>query len=355
MMKVLYIITTYSENNGILTFVKNMLESDNFKNSGFELHVIGFDSYFNQDIYNEFKEYTKSLTIITNPTKSYNKFIKEIKKFYKENKFDIIHCNLTSLGYYHMKYAKKYNPDCKIIQHAHASSFSDSKLKSLIHEMLYKRSIKYTNYNLACSKKAGKFLFKNRKFDIIYNTIKVLGNDTSFNLFNREDNINYIGFVGRIEKQKNPLFLIDIAKKLNTFNYKYKFVIIGEGSLLNEFKEKVNREFLTNYFTFLGNVSKVPTHFYELDMIVMPSYFEGLPLVAIEAQEYKTKILISNNITGEVVISNYCKIIEDLDPYLWAQAIMNFKPETYLRNENYDNFNLDFASKHLLDIYKKII
>lgn len=292
------------------------------------------------------------------------KYIKLLTKIIKEEKYDIIHVHGSSAIISLELYAAK-KAGCKNrIVHSHNTTTDHI----LIHKMLYPYFRKNYTYALACGEEAGKWLFRNKKFEILPNGQEIskyefnqLLRDKIRKEYNVEDKI-VIGHVGGFNYQKNHEYLIDIFKKLNEKDKeKYLLMLVGDGELRNSIVNKIEEFHLKDKVLILGKISNVEEILQAMDIMVFPSRFEGLPNVVLEWQIAGLPCLISDKVTQEVKVTNLVKFIELDDIDKWVDAIENV--EIYDRNANKDyiikqireaEFDIVENAKKLEKIYNEI-
>lgn len=153
------------------------------------------------------------------------------------------------------------------------------------------------------------------------------------------------GTIGRLENQKNQLFLLDIFKELYAIDAKSFLIIIGDGKLYLQLIEKAKRLKLEDKVLILTSkdvgVRDMASQYYSLfDCFILPSLYEGLPTVGIEAQISGLPCFFSNSITQETKITNKTIFISLNDsPQKWAQTIygnLNFDRTSFDLCEDYD-------------------
>lgn len=268
------------------------------------------------------------------------------------DKFSSVHFHVRSYISIIIPIVKKYN--IPVISHSHSIS-SGTGLSAVIKNIL-QFPIRYqANYFLACSEEAGSWLFgkkilKNENYFTIKNA--VLGEKFFFDSEKRKivrDRLNIdsteivIGNVGRATKVKNQLFLLDILVELKKVK-NAKLLILGDGDLLSEIKEKSKLLGVFDNCIFLGNVKDVDTYYHAMDIFVFPSLWEGLGISVVEAEISGLKCFISQNIPKSVDIgANLLKIINLNQPAsIWSKTILenlNYTRKTPLlefRNSGYD-------------------
>lgn len=288
-----------------------------------------------------------------NPIKylTYLDYMKKLFKKYPE--YNILEAHNGALGVYSL-YAAKVNNISNRIFHAHGASISkDWKLPL---KLLCKRKIKNNiNYRFSCSVSAAKCYFGQKvvikgEYELIPNAIdveKFLFNKSSRSYIRNKYGLNdkhVIGHVGRFMKQKNHKFLIKVFSEYVKLDDKAILVLLGDGELMDSIKSKVKKIGLSNKVMFIGNVANVNEWYSAFDLFVLPSIWEGLPVVGVEAQASDLPCIFSNNITKEIKITDKVKFLS-LNTNLenWINAfklgldLIDRKDNSdLLRNRNYD-------------------
>ena len=252
-----------------------------------------------------------------------------IKELVKRGNYEIIHTHIVGrfavcVAYY----AKKYHVPFRIY-HAH-NPRDIHDIKSFIASMLFDNlSVKLNNYYLACSTDAGKSVFKDRNFEVIKNTI-----DTDKFRFIQENRENcreelniesdtfVVGTVCRMTFQKNPYYLIDIFEKIQEKIEDSKLIWAGTGDLESDIKQYIDSKGLMNKVLLLGDSSDVSRLYAAMDAFVLPSRYEGLGIVYLEAQASGVKTFASNAVPKDTEITDlitYLQLIEP--PEYWAEKI----------------------------------
>lgn len=140
------------------------------------------------------------------------------------------------------------------------------------------------------------------------------------------DEMMLIGHIGRFHPQKNHLGMISLIEQLSRKTPHFRWLFIGEGELLNEIRTEIDRRGLTKYVVFLGRRHDIPEILNLLDVFVLPSLYEGLPTVAVEAQAAGVPSLLANTITKEADLGMGLVQFLDLDDMdSWVEAIMTVK------------------------------
>lgn len=260
--------------------------------------------------------------------------IRGANKILKNNSYDVVHIHSGSIFslYFVAKIAKKSGVK-KVIVHSHSTGKETFKYK-LIKQLTKKNMNKYVDVFCACSKKAAEWKFPSEiisqnKFEIIKNGVDIqsfMFNESmrkkirnEYNIENKDVIIN----IGRFSEEKNQTFLIDAFKKIKTINQNaYLILIGGSGPLKNEIESKIKEYNLKKEVLILENISNVSDFLQAADVFVLPSLYEGFPVVAVEAQAAGLPIICSDSITEEILLTPTCYFMSLNDKIdNWAQKI----------------------------------
>ena len=167
-----------------------------------------------------------------------------------------------------------------------------------------------------------------------------------------------IGHIGRFEKQKNHEFLIDIFNEIHKQNKNTILLLVGEGSLKEEIEQKVKNLNLEKSVKFLGQRSDVNELYQAMDAFVLPSLYEGLPLVGVEAQAAGLPCFFSTEVTKETKVLETTKLIELTEgPQKWASIILkelkSYKRVDTAEEITKNKFNISMESTKLDNYYQK--
>lgn len=273
--------------------------------------------------------------IIVPPYQKVFKYVRELKRIFKENNCKIVHSNLNTLSVFPLYAAKKTGVPIRIA-HSHSTSNKKEWKKNLIKNILRPFSKKYANVYFACSELAGRYLFGNKTFD--EGKVTVFNNAIDLDKFkfsqekreqirkklNISDDTFVVGHVGRFVAQKNHTFLIDIFNELHKINNNSVLLLIGEGPLQDEIKEKVSKLGLTDSVKFIGQINNTNDYYNSMDVLVLPSLYEGLPVVGVEAQANGLLCEFSSAMTKETKVLKTTRFIDlEKTPEDWANFILN--------------------------------
>lgn len=293
-----------------------------------------------------------------NTTKYFIKLVKVLKK----EKIQVLHAHGNS-GTLAIEMVAGWLGGCtNRIAHSHNTRCDQVKADKILRPIF---NLFYTKA-VACGEDAGIWLFGEREFSVLNN-----GRDIELFSFNpmirenvrRELNIGdsiAIGHVGGFVEQKNHKFLLEIYRELLELEPSIKLFMIGDGILKEEVEKKAKEYKIKDSIMFTGNCDNVAELLQGLDGMLLPSLFEGLPLVAIEWQIAGLTSVLSNLITNECVFTPFVSF-ESLEntPRHWAEAMLNAVRTA--RRENYSieaqsavreaGFDIKENAKRLKQIY----
>lgn len=304
---------------------------------------------------------------ITPYTKNIIRFTYEIYKIIKDGNYDIVHSNMNSLSGFPLMAACFAGAKIRIL-HNHTTDTKAEGIRTLVKRILRPLAKLFANEYWACSRLAGEWMYgkdalEQGKVTIINNAI-----DLDKFAFNQEkrDKIReklglsdkfVIGHVGRFMKQKNHDFLIDVFNEVQKKNKESVLLLIGEGPLKEQISDKVNSLGLTDKVLFLGVRNDVADLYNAMDVFVLPSFYEGLPVVGVEVQANSLPFVCSDNVTRELDISNNIDFVSiNSDIYIWATKVLVKKTE-YCNIRSYSDieskFDIHEASLSLENDYCK--
>lgn len=258
--------------------------------------------------------------------------------------------------------AHKYN--VKTIVESHSAGLSDTLIKSIRNRIFSLNIIKDSDYRVAISQKAGNKLFMYQKYTVIPNMVdypKFKFNQEKRRKIRQQLNIKpdeyLIGCVGRIAKVKNQEFSLKVLKHLSP---KYKIAFVGSealgGERIRRLKEIVSDYGIKDRVIFTGEVKNVSDYYSAFDVFWLPSLFEGLPTVVLEALSNGLLCIISDKITREIGISNYVKFLP-ITPGAEKQWIDETENYSFKRNNkpltdiNHSIFNISDVINNWMKIY----
>ena len=258
------------------------------------------------------------------------------RKLLRERKYDVAHFNLyQGLALYYVWVAKQLKVPMRIA-HSHNTALRRSiaqQLKLYVHHMTKEIFSGCATDLWACSEKAAAFLFSSRALrrhqcHIIPNGI--VTERFQFNPVGREyvrrelwvQNYTVIGNVGRLCYQKNQSFLLDVLCHLRESGDQYRLLLVGEGEDAPVLRAKAEKLGISDAVLFLGVSQNVEHLYWAMDIFAFPSLFEGLGIVAVEAQAASLPVICSEHIPSEAYLTPLMKKVSlEAGAAGWAKAI----------------------------------
>lgn len=324
--KILIISTVGLIYDGITSVVVSYLKAMN--RDGLDIYVAG-----TINVKESIREQIESLgcKVVDFPDRRNDtmKYSLQLTKFIRKNKIDIVHAHGNS-GTLAIEMVAAWFGGCKKrIAHSHNTKCDQVKADKILRPIF---NMFYTDA-FACGEEAGKWLFGTKKFTVMQN-----GRDVelfAFDLNKRKrmrsklqlGNEIAIGHVGGFFEQKNHEFLLQIFKEIIKIEPSAKLFLIGDGPLKANM-EKQAKEISEN-INFVGTTDNVADYLQAMDGMLLPSLFEGLPLVAVEWQLNGLPCAFADTITKDCCFSDgVCFLALEDKASMWAQKILQ------LINEN---------------------
>lgn len=304
------------------------------------------------------------------------KSVNEIKNIIISEKIDIIHAhdNHASLKAFLAK--KVYRLDVKVISHIHnCYPWLAYKNKMKLIDSIIRRGY---DYNIACGKLVYDFYTQNTRYINKKNTA-ILSNSIDVGKISKIDNENMhdvyeefnipkdktiLGFIGRLSEQKGIVpFVKEVAKNKQKF-VNSKILLVGNGDQENEVREIIKSNNMENLFILTGYQDNVYKFYPIIDVFFLPSLYEGLPMVILEAMAFK-KPIVSMNVGSidEVVINNHNGYLINKENYSeFIDKLLVLKKDSKLRLKygcnGYEhilkNYDINNYVDSLIKIYTKV-
>ena len=297
--------------------------------------------------------------ILCPPYQKLPKYLKFLKQLFREKKYRIVHSNINTLSVFPLYAAKKAGVPVRIA-HSHSTSNPREWKKNLMKNALRPFSKVWATDYFACSELAGRYLFGDKTFD--KGEVKIIRNAIDVEKFKFDpearkklrkeigikDDDFVVGHIGRFVEQKNHRFLIDIFAEVKKEKKNAKLVLVGQGPLREEIEEKVKNLGLEKDVFFLGQRSDTNKLYSVFDVFCLPSLYEGLPVVGVEAQANGVPCVFSDKITKEILVSPYTQMLPIDSTKDWCLKIIEQK-----RNPKYKmkDFTIDNEQKNLTNHY----
>lgn len=352
-------------NNGVTSVILNLLSS--LDRNNLDLFIFT-DKKVDDKVKMRLLELNVKLIQIENKRSFMpNKYIRELKKELIDNNIEILHVHGNSATMWLEIFIGKLAGIPIRIAHSHTSK----ALSNSIHFILRPLLIKDMTLGIGCSDLSQKFAFRNKKSIILNNGIIIEDYkfDTDKRKFWREklgiDQEFVIGHVGNFVPVKNQIFICKVVNELKTIGLtNFKLILIGDGDTQDDIKQYIENHNLQSNIILLNSNVKVNELYQAMDLFILPSLFEGFPMVLIEAQTSGLNCLISDRVSKTTNIlgtSKFLDIESPNSPTNWAKEIINQKNKfkTASRINSYkiveeSGYSVSKISKKLDEIYHRV-
>lgn len=282
------------------------------------------------------------------------RYMSQIYHIVRDNHYDIVHSNMNTLSVFSLFPAWLAGAHQRIL-HNHSTAVRSEGIRSVMKMILRPFAPLFANRYAACSRLAGDWMYGKKmmasgKVTVINNAIDL--NEYAFSQelrrkYRQELNIPadafVVGHVGRFMYQKNHAFLIDVFHEVARQNPKAILMLVGDGELRPEIEQKVASYDLTDKVRFLGLRKDVKELYNCMDVFVLPSWYEGLPVVSVEAQANGLPSIFSDRVTKESSLTKSAIFLSlSSSAVNWATHILNVTDKrnkdalTELRDTGFD-------------------
>lgn len=284
--------------------------------------------------------------------RSMAEYERNVKDFFRQHAkdYDIVHVHIPNAAFIVLRYAKKYGIKVRIL-HSHNARGADGAVKKIRNYLLNQWGIRYANRYFACSVKAGKYLFGEKRCGqlvVLPNAIRLERyafdeekRKTIRDSLGVKEHELLLGHIGRFAEQKNHEGLLKIFAETRRQGMDTKLVLLGDGELREKTGQLAEELGIKDQVLFAGVVANVPDYLSAMDIFLLPSLYEGLPVVCVEAQAAGLPCLISDQVTREIALTDQVWFLANGDLDSWCDRIRKISAEGRSRNavkglEQYD-------------------
>lgn len=304
---------------------------------------------------------------ITPYYKNLFRFMLDIHSILKNNKYKIVHCNMNTISFFALLVAWLDGVPIRIL-HNHSTSSPNERKRNAIKFFLKPFAKLFANKYFACSRLAAVWMYGKKA--LIHKKVQIINNAVNLERYRFNPNIRrdlrqnlkienkfVIGHVGRFMFQKNHEFILKIFYKFYMRHKDSVLILIGDGPLYSEIKQKACKMGLAEAIIFLGLREDVANWYNIMDLFVLPSHYEGLPVVGIEAQANGIPIIVSDKVTKELSITNlihFESLSENIDSWIRFMEKVYVSKNREHCNTVYDMQKAGFDINTEADKLKKI-
>lgn len=254
------------------------------------------------------------------------KYIKALSRVVKEGKYDVVHIHCNSCTAAVDLLGAKLGGAKMLCPHSHNTKCVHTRMHKMLRPLF---NMLYTD-GFACGDLAGQWLYPGKNFTVLKNATNT--DKYKFNLEERErirkkynlDGKIAVGHVAHFTYHKNHPFLIDLFAEVTKKNRDYMLFLIGDGKFKEDMVSKVNVLGLDKNVIFVGTTLEIPAYLSAMDMMVLPSLWEGLPNVVIEWQVAGLPTLVADTVTKDCKLTDSVSFVP-LDMDRWVDTILKTK------------------------------
>ena len=295
-------------------------------------------------------------------------YCKAWKEFIKKHpEIRIVHGHMTSTASIYLPIAHKKG----VFTIAHSRNAGvDKGIKGKLTKFLRRNLKEKCDRCFACSKLAGEAVFGKEAME--QGNVTIIPNAIDAARFTFDPEVRkqkreelhiqpqefLIGEVGRFDPQKNQKYAVEILEECRKKNFPAKLILIGEGPLMENVRQQVEELRLQEYVIFTGLQKNVVPFYQAMDFFLLPSFYEGLPGVAVEAQASGLRGILSDAITTETAMTSLMEFRSVQEPArVWADRIMacgHYERQNMLKQMQETGFDVKNLANRLQDFYLRV-
>ena len=308
--------------------------------------------------------------ILIPPYQHQVEYQKKLYQVLKENNYPLVYSHMNTLSVFPLFAAWRAKVPIRVA-HNHSTAGKGEWKKNIMKYSLRPFAKVFPTTLCACTNFAGEWLFGKKAMDdgkvtIWQNAVEIdkfLFNPEKRNAVRKKYSIEdrfVVAHIGRFIHQKNHEFIIDIFNEVYKKNNKAVLMLVGSGDLMPMIKEKVHNLGLDSVVLFLGNRSDIADIYQAMDIFVMPSFYEGLGMVAVEAQIAGMPVICADTVPEEArICDNFEYLSLNDSAAVWAQEVLNNAENTERRNMKQAaveaGYDIDTAAKKMTEWYKTLL
>lgn len=259
-------------------------------------------------------------------------YIRALWKILKEGRYQVVHAHRGSRSFFVLLLAWAAGVPVRIA-HSHLAFEPDANFIKHLKTVVFKRLCRLFATDLfACGDDAARFMWGTSDPAKVHKMTNAIETKRFQQALSVRDKMRaslgisdafVLGTVARIDIQKNPMYLLKIAGAVKQSGRKAVLLIAGSGPMEQEVKERAREMGLEGFVQFLGVRQDIPELLAAMDLFLLPSLFEGLPVTLMETQASGLPALVSDRVTREmdkVGLIRFLPLEEDAS--CWAEAVM---------------------------------
>ena len=367
-MKKVLIIGMTRGVGGVETYICNLLKY--IDKEKFQIDLLIFHD-FNEKYAEIINENCTNVYKVKPIKDGFLKYFITIIDFYKKHDdYSIIHLNECTAKMFIYAFPAIFYKNTKIIVHSHNGADGSS----LVHHTMRKIQNIFIDQQWACSMVAANWMFGARRLKKY--RVKILHNGIDLQQYKYDEvtrlkyrevlevcNKRVIGSVARFEEQKNHMFMLDIFSRYVRKHPDSILILVGEGSLKDNIIDRIKEMGIEEFVLFLGLREDVDRILQSFDVFLLPSLYEGLPFVGVEAQAVGLPIVASDTVSEELKLTDLVSMVSlnaSLDEWVVKIDEMYEKSKKERGNKDYSKvlsqqgYDIVESIKHTEKLYLEL-
>lgn len=304
---------------------------------------------------------------VISPYQDILRYQRELETLFREQRWLIVHSHVNALSVFPLMVAKRAGVPVRIA-HSHSTANPNELAKTAIKDVLRTQANRYPTARFACGRYAGEWLFgRGVPFEVMPNAIELgrfaFSSESRKNV-RAELDIAESAFVvlhmGRFVEQKNHRFLLEVFAELLRLRPDTVLLLAGDGPLRAEMEQRAQSLGIAGSVRFLGQRPDADRLYSAADVFCLPSLYEGLPVVGVEAQAAGLPILLSDSVTREVLITSRVRMLPlSAGVRAWTEALATAgegrtEPMSEADREAVSRYDIENAAPRLADKYLEL-
>ena len=281
---------------------------------------------------------------------------------FKQRGYKIVHAHLSTMSVFPLFAAWRAGVPVRIC-HNHSTAHWGEGGKTLLKYILRPFNKLFATDWFACGKTAGRWMYGDRAFDkgrvtIMPNaidTVKFAFDPAARTALRKElcipQNAFVVGHVGRFMYQKNHAFLLKVFAQLLKTRPDARLLLVGEGELEQQVRRQAAALGIQSQVIFTGARQDVHKLYSAMDVFCLPSRYEGMPVVAWEAQANGLPCLFSDQITSETKATEKAQCVSISNVATWIHLLKKCSRNIGEAGTNLKKEDINKNARHLEQWY----
>ncbi len=283
--------------------------------------------------------------------------------------YEVVHAHMDGMNAYPLGLAKRCGVGVRI-SHSHNTEFlTTNPVRRAFHMVARANIPRVATHMFACSEAAGRFLYGEKRIQSEDVTIIRNAIDIERYQFQPEarvrvrkefglDGAYAVGHIGRFDlRQKNQLFLLDAFFEAKKRRQDLKLILVGDGNGRPAIEKRISELRLGNEVILTGFRGDIPDILCAMDVFALPSHFEGLGIVLIEAQANGLPCVASSEVPRDTLVTDCTYLsLEDKDGWVRFFANAGEKSDRTLKQDVFaaHGYDIRLAARKLSDFYLEV-